>query len=113
MLIRNIMLKILVLQEISKYVTKGSEIFTDDHDLTDRAVYTLDKALHGKRLIEFAGLFKKIRRDLNFDDPEIADDLVNVDGNTDLNEELSFELISYRWNIGYRQYIKIEEKEKK
>lgn len=93
------------IKEVSKYSVKPSDILTEDHHLTDTAVKILDTALFNRRLLSWTGILKKIRSDFNFDDPENGD-LINVDGQEDMNPELEYILEQYYWHSGYRQYIK-------
>ena len=96
------------IREVAKYSVKPGEMLTDDWDLTDRAVYTLDESLHNRRLLAWGGIIKEVRKTFKFDDPE-SGDLVNTDSDKVENPELQYILIRYRWNVGYQQYLKSKE----
>lgn len=94
-------------REVAKYCVKPSHILHPDPSVTDAAVWHLDRALKNRRLISWTGVLKDIRAAFRFDDPETGD-LVNVDGSDIINPELGYILETYRWNMGYNQYIKGE-----
>lgn len=92
--------------ECSKYATKASDyILFDDWDLTVLTVRTLDNALANRRLINYAGLFRDVKRILVLDDVEDGD-LVRVGDGLDIGEPVKREY--YWWYSGYRQYYKIK-----
>jgi len=93
------------IREVAKYSVKPADILTDNHDLTDIAVWSLDQALFNRRLLSWGGVLQKIRKEFNFDDPETGD-LINVDGQEDLNPELDYIIQKYYWHVGYQQYLK-------
>ena len=93
--------------EVSKYATKsGDYIYPDDWDLTVSAVRILDAALSSRRLIAYGGNCLKAQRALKLDDADNGD-LVNV-GDELENNDLPFEIVSYAWNTGYKQYGKVK-----
>lgn len=99
--------------EVAKYTVKDNDyIIHDDvtneviEQLTDDAVFILDKALANRRLTAFGGVLKEIHQLLNLDDTEDGD-LVNTD-NEELREDLEYIIEVYSWNIGYKQYLRIE-----
>jgi len=99
--------------ETAKYTVKSDDyIIKDDvtdeiiETLTDDAVLVLDKALANRRLVAFGGILKEYHKKLNLDDMEDGD-LVNTD-NEDLREDLEFIIERYSWNIGYKQYYKVD-----
>lgn len=99
--------------ETAKYTVKSDDyIVRDDvtneviETLTDDAVLVLDKALAHRRLVAFGGILKEYHKKLNLDDMEDGD-LVNTD-NEDLREDLEFIIERYSWNIGYKQYLKVD-----
>lgn len=101
------------ISETAKYTVKSDDyIVRDDitneiiETLTDDAVYILDKALAHRRLVAFGGILKDVHKKLNLDDPEDGD-LVNTD-NEDLREDLDYIIERYRWNIGYKQYLRVD-----
>ena len=98
--------------ETAKYTVKSDDyIIREDmtneiiETLTDDAVYILDKALAHRRLTAFGGILKEYHKKLNLDDMEDGD-LVNTD-NEELREDLEYIIESYHWNVGYKQYLKI------
>jgi len=99
--------------ETAKYTVKSDDyIVRDDitneviEHLTDDAVFILDKALAHRRLTAFGGILKEYHKKLNLDDAEYGD-LVNTD-NEELREDLEFIIERYSWNIGYKQYFRVD-----
>lgn len=93
--------------EVSKYATKsGDYIYPDDWDLTVSAVGILDAALSSRRLIAYGGNCLKAQRALKLEDAD-SGDLVNV-GDAVEKDGLTYEIVTYAWNTGYRQYGKVE-----
>lgn len=93
--------------EVSKYASKsGDYICPDDWDLTVSAVRILDEALSSRRLIAYGGNCLKAQRALKLDDAD-SGDLVNV-GETVEESNLPYEIVSYAWNTGYKQYGKVK-----
>lgn len=99
--------------ETAKYTVKSDDyIIREDitneiiETLTDDAVYILDKALAHRRLTAFGGILKKYHKKLNLDDAEDGD-LVNTD-NEEIREDLEYIIERYCWNIGYKQYLKVD-----
>ena len=92
--------------ECSKYATKASDyLIFDDWDLTVETVRTLDKALANRRLINYSGLFRDVKRILALDDVEDGD-LVNIGESTEIGEVVNREY--YFWYSGYRQYFSVK-----
>jgi Plasmid rolling circle replication initiator protein and truncated derivatives len=92
--------------EISKYTVKDVDyIVSSDYDLSVRTVRTLDQALHKRRLVAFGGVFKALHKQLNLDDP-IDGDLVNIDGESDLDKMRTEGYVSYVWSAGYNNYYR-------
>lgn len=102
--------------EVAKYATKPSSYVEEKSngllEASPLIVEDLHHALKGRRLVGFGGLFKELREEKKVPDVEEAD-LINIDedgvvkecsckicGST-LLEEL------YRWEIGLRQYRKV------
>lgn len=99
--------------EVAKYTVKDNDyIIHDDvtneviEHLTDDAVLILDQALAHRRLTAFGGILKEYHKMLNLDDVEDGD-LVNTD-NEELREDLEYIIERYSWNIGYKQYLRVE-----
>lgn len=98
--------------EVAKYTTKSDDYIVHDpqtneilEEMTDQAVFILDKALARRRLTAFGGILKEIHQQLNLDHQEDGD-LINTD-NEDLRDDLDYIIEKYSWNIGYKQYIKV------
>ena len=114
--------------EVAKYTIKSSNIMANLRDIkpysqdiqdevkrltneiTDDIVMTLDASLNRRRLIEFGGIIKKIHKELNLDDVSDAesDDLVHTE-NERGKGGLAYEVERYRWDIGLKNYVMIEE----
>jgi plasmid rolling circle replication initiator protein Rep len=97
------------LQEVSKY---GQDILNEAKRITDKItdeiVWVLDAALSNRRLIGYGGIFKQQHKALNLD--EIDDDLIHTkdDGTP---SGLNYQIERYRWDIGYRNYVRIVDTE--
>ncbi|MCP4257772.1 MAG: protein rep, partial [Planctomycetes bacterium] len=72
-------------------------------------VRTLDKALHGRRLVMFGGVLRELRAELKHQDVETAD-LVHVEGEqmtvctcTVCGSQMWDHI--YRWNLGINNYV--------
>ena len=59
-----------------------------------------------RRLTAFGGILKEYHKKLNLDDAEDGD-LVNTD-NEELREDLEYIIERYSWNIGYKQYLRVD-----
>lgn len=99
--------------EVAKYAVKDDDLIIKDEngqvdeELTDDAVFILDKALANRRLVAFGGRLREIQQQLKLDDMENGD-LINTDNeDEELREDLDYIIESYNWNVGYNQYIKI------
>lgn len=99
--------------EVAKYTVKDKDFIVRDdvtmkviEKMTDDAVLILDNALAYRRLTSFGGILKDIHKKLNLDDAEEGD-LINTD-NEDLREDLEFIIERYSWNIGYKQYLRVD-----
>lgn len=86
------------LLEVTKYSVKDKDYLHDNVNLTDKVVSTLASEISGVRMISFGGIIKKIRHDLNQDDPEDGD-LTIVDGEK-LNPMMQRLIMRYEWQIG-------------
>ncbi len=93
------------ISEVSKYTVKDNDYITHDNDLTDETILTLDLALKNRRLVGFSGIFKEIHKELNLKDLNNDDDLIHIDDDDEMREDLEYELITYKWNVGYSNYI--------
>lgn len=83
--------------EISKYMTKYSDILKLDDIQLSKVVATLDNALNARRLIAYGFLFKELQKELKLSDKKL-DDIINV--------ENILENISDEWEIYiYRYYL--------
>ncbi len=86
------------LLEVTKYSVKDKDYLHDNENLTDKVVSTLASEISGVRMISFGGIIKKIRHDLNQDDPEEGD-LTIVEGEK-LTPMLRRLIMRYEWQIG-------------
>ena len=99
--------------ETAKYTVKDTdyivkdELNNIDEVMTDSAVLILDKAMAYRRLTAFGGTLKFIHKELNLDDAEDGD-LVNTDSDDDIRDDLEYIIERYFWNIGYKQYYKVD-----
>jgi plasmid rolling circle replication initiator protein Rep len=92
--------------ETAKYTVKDNDYLVEDEETTDRAVALLDEALAHRRLTAFSGKMKEIHSLLNLDHQEDGD-LINTGDTIELNENLDYVIERYNWNIGYKQYYKM------
>lgn len=98
--------------EVAKYTVKDEDLIIKDEngqvdeELTDDAVFILDKALANRRLVAFGGKLREIQKQLKLDDMENGD-LINTDNEECLRDDLNYIIESYHWKIGYNQYIRI------
>jgi plasmid rolling circle replication initiator protein Rep len=93
--------------EVATYTVKDNDyLIADNEGLTDSAVWILDTALAGRRLVAFGGELRKIHKALNLDDA-VDGDLVHTD-DEEIREDLKYVIEIYHWNIGYNQgqYVK-------
>ena len=112
--------------ELTKYTVKSKDIIyqpsnRDIHHFglakaqvladqrTDSAIDTLDKSLHGRRLVAYGGVLKDAHRALRLDDA-IDGDLLHTDGESQVNEDLAYILVRYIWNRQYLDYVASQEK---
>lgn len=95
--------------ESAKYTVKDTDyIIKNDEEYTDRTVLTLDNAMYKRRLTAFGGIFKKLHKELSLDD-NIDGDLVNTNNDDEeIREDLNYIIESYKWNIGYSNYVKFK-----
>lgn len=97
--------------EFSKYAVKDSDYIFEDIEKTDKIVYVLSKALKGRRLVQYGGIFKEVFKKLRLEDPE-AGDLIHIN-NDDILPELQYLIVRYGWQSGIyvpvNSYIQIGE----
>lgn len=98
--------------ECTKYPVKDADYIHNDGtveevDIDAYVVETLDKALHGRRLIHFGGMLAKIHRELHLQDVDNGD-LIQTD---DSNDDAILPVIQrcYAFNMGYMRYVEIGE----
>jgi len=91
--------------DVAKYTLKDADFLTKDKDLTDKHVSILGDALRSRRLYAFGGLLKEIAKELKADKPDEGD---LVDPEDTIREDVATVLVSYQWNIGFGNYVKIE-----
>ena len=95
--------------ECSKYATKASDyIIFDDWNLTIDTVRTLDKALANRRLVNYAGIMRDVKRLLKISD--VDDDNVDLTRVSDCDSNFSIKQKQelYFWHSGYSQYYKVK-----
>lgn len=86
------------LLEVTKYSIKDTDYLHNSIELTDKVISTLCAQISGVKMISFGGIIRKIRHDLNQDDPEDGD-LTIVDGEK-LNPMMQRLIMRYEWQIG-------------
>ena len=92
--------------EVSKYSVKETDLFLETEEKTDNNVMTIYNALHRVRLIGMGGIFKEYHKKLNLEDTNKDDiDLVHTDTEKEDDSLLTNILTTYKWNIGYKNYI--------
>lgn len=98
--------------EVATYTVKDNDYIVKNEDgtvneeLTDSAVWILDKALSRRRLVAFGGELKAIHKKLNLDDA-IDGRLEDGDIEEEIREDLNYVIEQYQWKIGYNQYVKV------
>lgn len=85
--------------EISKYAVKGSDIFSGTEVQVENKVRTLIASLNGRRMIDFTGVFRSVKRQLGLDDIETGD-LVNTDNDT-IRDDVVLAVMRHRWHAGF------------
>lgn len=99
--------------EISKYISKDSDYlkfreadgkYIVDETKTDYILFSLISQTKSLRFIGYAGILKKIKKDLKIKDAEeyTDADLVDDDDNEQLDARL---IVLYRWDIGFSRYL--------
>lgn len=86
--------------EMCKYPVKTAEI------RSATVLETIDKALRGRRLIQWGGVAAQVRKELNLDDVE-SGNLINMDENA--VSETPLEKVVYIWRYGLYVPLDIEE----
>ena len=57
------------------------------------------------------GLFKEWHKKLNLDDADADNvDFINTDNENDNDEIIKDIILRYEWNIGYKNYVLVEER---
>lgn len=95
--------------ECSKYATKASDyLIFEDWDLTVDTVRTLDKALANRRLVNYSGVMRDVKRLLKISD--VDDDNVDLTRVSDCDSNFSVKQKQemYFWHSGYSQYYKVK-----
>lgn len=89
--------------EVAKYPTKPADLLKiKNRKLAARALVGLAKAMKGRRLTTFGGIFKEYRAKLKLQDVEADNvDLVNA-GESEITP---VEIVLYRWNARVGAYI--------
>lgn len=73
------------IKETSKYSVKESDYLTDNHENNLEIIQDLEIGLHGKRMISYGGLLKKIHQQLKLDDED--NNLINTTDDEKISEE--------------------------
>lgn len=101
------------ISEVAKYSVKDDDIIIKnedgqiDEELTDDAVFILDKALAHRRLVAFGGKLREIQQELKLDDMENGD-LIHTNNEDELRDDLEYVIERYKWGVGYNQYVKLD-----
>lgn len=85
--------------EAAKYTVKSADYLKGRVSDVQRAVADFLRALDGRRLCSFTGVFKEAKLQLGLDD-ETDGDLVHTDKDEKLRADVQYMLIEYRWRIG-------------
>lgn len=104
--------------ESGKYAVKPTDWLLSDPDEACEVVETFDVALRNRRLVGYGGLFREIRRELQMPDPESENaDLIDIDEDG-VSEDCRCSICQsgmmremYKWHIGFRDYVLVEEGE--
>lgn len=104
--------------EVAKYAVKSADYLRGRFSDVQRAVADFLRALDGRRLCSFSGVFKEAKQKLGLDD-ETDGDLIHTDPAEKLRADVQYMLMEYRWRVGFgytlefvRPYIRKEKKEK-
>lgn len=116
--------------EVAKYTVKGSQFILEPYKIaknsgiptkgknfeqlklacqeyTDQAVFILDGALSGRRLVSFGGKMREAHKLLNLEDPTKGD-LINTDNEDVLRNDLAYVIRTYRWNVEFMNYVLVD-----
>jgi plasmid rolling circle replication initiator protein Rep len=95
--------------EIAKYSVKDTDYIRDTEAETDKVIEVLANVLHGRRLIGFGKLFRKVRAELKQEDLTSDEaDLVLADGNgceCPICKSTLAEML-YSWNYVNSNYVR-------
>lgn len=83
--------------EITKYAVKDTDFLVEDENVTDTVVRELTEGLFNRNLCAFSGIFKKVRKELQLDDPEDGD-LIHC--NETINPAVAYLIVKYGWSSG-------------
>jgi plasmid rolling circle replication initiator protein Rep len=91
--------------ETAKYAVKSEDyIIPNNWELSAETVELLDEVLHKRRLVAYGGVMKEWHKKLNLDD-EVDGDLIHISDEISARE--TGEEVSFFWDTGYKQYIRI------
>jgi plasmid rolling circle replication initiator protein Rep len=76
-------------------------------EYTDNAVFVLDGALRGRRLVSFGGKMREVHKLLNLEDPTKGD-LIHTDNEDELHPDLAYVIRTYRWNVEFMNYVLVD-----
>lgn len=85
--------------ETAKYPVKMDGIIDLKEDIAIRVIIVLSKALRGKKLVTFGGLFANIRKELKLDDIETGD-LIHADESEIPVDEVARMLFKFNAKVG-------------
>lgn len=85
--------------EVAKYSVKSADYLLGRFSDVQRAVADFLRALDGRRLCSYTGVFKEAKQQLGLDD-ETDGDLIHTDPNEKLRPDVQYMLIEYRWRVG-------------
>jgi len=109
--------------EVAKYTTKSSNIMANLKEIkdypndikdfvksyvdsiSDEIVQTIDTALHSRQLMGYGGIFYQVKSTLK--NSKNDDDYIITSADGEEVIHMPFEIESYRWDIGHRNYVKV------
>lgn len=87
--------------EVAKYTVKPIDFFQKDIKRSVEIVKTIDEAIKGVRLIQYGGIYQKVRKELkikSMSDMNLNDGYVEIDKNDILIKTI------HSWNFGAKTY---------
>lgn len=90
--------------EIAKYSVKGSDFLSGTDDQNEKTVKSLLGALKNRKMFEFYGVFRAVRKELKLEADIENGDLVHVESDSNGKSKLLVVLI-FEWNDKLSRYI--------